>query len=334
MPSMAAAIITPARLDFDSRTSSVIIALPAPSDISSARLSSPADRHALAGSRRNSARKAGSASSRSISWAAISASDAATSLSAEALGERLGDGDDHGDEEADPERDQHGPHHVGGRELLHDRLVAQREADRKARHHDEPGGAEDRVAREHGGVTRLGRLAGQPAGELGLGAAAQAGLAEDVDEDLVAVAVDERVEVEEGADVGGEREVEEDVAYRARGQQQAAQREDRPDGEVRHGPGGADRDAPLARLEPGLAGVHERVGEDEQQLQAGALDLAAEGGHRHPVGALVDRDHDEAPGEEHQAAEPDLRRDHEWRPVTADDQVGEDAQAGRGEHGH
>ena len=43
-PSMAAAISTPARLERDSRTSSVCIALPAPSAISSARLSSPASR--------------------------------------------------------------------------------------------------------------------------------------------------------------------------------------------------------------------------------------------------------------------------------------------------
>src|SRR5690242_10836670 len=98
MPSMAAAIITPARLDLDSRTSSVIIALPAPSDISSARLSSPAARHALAGSRRNSARNAGSPSRRSISWAAMSDSEVATSLSAEAFDQRLRDRDDDRDE--------------------------------------------------------------------------------------------------------------------------------------------------------------------------------------------------------------------------------------------
>src|SRR3954469_4106902 len=113
MPSMAAAIITPARLDLDSRTSRVIIALPAPSDISSARLSSPAARHALAGSRRNSARNAGSGRRRSISLAAMSASGAATSLSAEAVGQRLRHRHDHGDEEPDPQRDEHRPDDVG-----------------------------------------------------------------------------------------------------------------------------------------------------------------------------------------------------------------------------
>src|SRR5215211_3760742 len=109
-PSMAAAIITPARLDLDSRWSSVIIALPAPIDISSASSSRPALRHALAGSRRNSDRNAGSPSRRSISWAAMSASDVAISVSVGAVPQRLDDHDQHRDEERDPERDQHGPH--------------------------------------------------------------------------------------------------------------------------------------------------------------------------------------------------------------------------------
>ena len=43
---------------------------------------------------------------------------------------------------------------------------------------------------------------------------AQAGLAEPVDEHVVAVAVEQRVEVRERADVGGEGELEEDVAQR------------------------------------------------------------------------------------------------------------------------
>ena len=78
MPSMAAAIITPARLERDSRMSSVCIALPAPSCISSARLSSPASRQASAGLRRKRSRNAGSASRRSISLAAMSVSVAPT----------------------------------------------------------------------------------------------------------------------------------------------------------------------------------------------------------------------------------------------------------------
>ncbi len=73
-PSIAAAIITPASEDLDSRMSSVWKALPPPRDISWASWSSPASRQAPAGSRRNRARKLGSASNRSISRAATSAS--------------------------------------------------------------------------------------------------------------------------------------------------------------------------------------------------------------------------------------------------------------------
>src|SRR4051794_8686400 len=110
---MAAAIITPARLDFDSRTSSVIIALPAPSAISSASSSRPASRQAAAGSRRNVARNAGSTSRRSISLAATSDSFAAMRLAlrkpAEALPERLDQDDEHRDEQAEPHARHHGP---------------------------------------------------------------------------------------------------------------------------------------------------------------------------------------------------------------------------------
>src|SRR5919199_3672912 len=101
---MAAAIITPARLDLDSRTSSVYIALPAPSDISSASSSSPASRHAAAGSRRKRARNAGSASSRSIRRAATSASVLAiarTLSHAPPLPQRLRERHDDRDEERD-----------------------------------------------------------------------------------------------------------------------------------------------------------------------------------------------------------------------------------------
>src|SRR5689334_9395052 len=104
---MAAAIITPASEDFDSRTSSVYIALPAPSAISSASSSSPASRHAAAGSRRKRLRNSGSASRRSISRAATSASVLATGsglLPLPALAQRPDEHDDHGREERDPQR--------------------------------------------------------------------------------------------------------------------------------------------------------------------------------------------------------------------------------------
>ena len=107
MPSMAAAIITPARLERDSRRSSVCIALPAADlDISSASSSSPASRHVRAGSRRKRSRNAGSASRRSISWAAMSDSVTATAHDPTrpraALQQRLADDDEHGHEERRP----------------------------------------------------------------------------------------------------------------------------------------------------------------------------------------------------------------------------------------
>src|SRR5215213_11629005 len=209
---MAAAIITPARLDFDSRWSSVIIALPAPIDISSASSSSPALRQAEAGSRRNSARNAGSPSRRSISLAAMSAPEVAISVSAHPVHERLDEDEQHGDEAEDPEGDQHGPDHVLGRELLHHGLVAQGHPDREEAGQHGPRQPEEGVAGEHGGVALVVALAGQLASELRLRAPAQPRLLEHVHQDLIAVAVDERVEVEEGAHVGGERQVEEDVA--------------------------------------------------------------------------------------------------------------------------
>src|SRR6201995_5114177 len=122
---MAAAIITPARLDLDSRMSSVYIALPAPSAISSASSSRPASRHAPAGSRRNRARNAGSGSRRSISFAATSACEAAMSA-AGPLAQRAGEDDDDRQEERHPQRGHHAVDDGLGRELQEDLLVAQR----------------------------------------------------------------------------------------------------------------------------------------------------------------------------------------------------------------
>src|SRR3954471_12365120 len=107
---MAAAIITPARLDLDSRMSSVYIALPPPTDISRASSSSPASRQAAAGSRRNFVRNAGSASRRSISFAPTSASNVAIAGDRypPPLAQRLEEHDDHRQEERHPERRRNG----------------------------------------------------------------------------------------------------------------------------------------------------------------------------------------------------------------------------------
>src|SRR3954451_11345081 len=105
---MAAAIITPASEDLDSRMSSVCIALPPPTDISGASPSRPASRQAPAGSRRNLARNAGSASRRSMSFAATSASEVATSgLSGPPRAQRLEEHHDHREEEGHPQRGHH-----------------------------------------------------------------------------------------------------------------------------------------------------------------------------------------------------------------------------------
>src|SRR4051794_3077359 len=135
-PSMAAAIITPAREDLDSRMSRVCIALPAPIDISWASCSRPASRQAPAGSRRKRAGNSGSARSRSISLAAMSASEgviATRSAPAEPLPERLAEDDEHRRKERDPERAHHAVDDRLGRELQEDLLVAQRHADREQR---------------------------------------------------------------------------------------------------------------------------------------------------------------------------------------------------------
>src|SRR4051794_24802144 len=189
---MAAAIITPASEDLDSRMSSVCIALPAPTDISSASCSRPASRQAPAGSRRKRARNSRSASSRSISLAATSASEgvmATLAPTAEPLPEQPAEDDENRQEEGDPER----PHHGVDRRLRNPRggerpLVAPAPADREQRGAPRPDQPEDPVAREH---RRVGVRAatGQAPCQLLLRPPPQARLAEPVDEHVVAVAL-------------------------------------------------------------------------------------------------------------------------------------------------
>src|SRR3954447_17415324 len=105
---MAAAIITPASEDLDSRMSSVCIALPLPIDICSASPSSPTSRQAPAGSRRKRARNSGSASRRSISLAATSASEGVVAtLAPHPLPERLAEDEQDRQEERYPQRAHH-----------------------------------------------------------------------------------------------------------------------------------------------------------------------------------------------------------------------------------
>ena len=91
------------------------------------------------------------------------------------------------------------------------------------------------------------------------------------------------------------------------GQQQRARARTRaPTEKSDTGPAARDRDPPPARLEPRLRGVHERVREDRDQLQPGALDPPPERRHRQPVRGLVHGHDREAPEQEHEPAEPNL----------------------------
>ena len=132
-------------------------------------------------------------------------------------------------------------------------------------------------------------------------------------------------------DVGGERELEEDVAHRPLGSSRQASENIAPSVRSDTGP------AALMAIRRRRGSNHasdvstKAYGKIDQQLQAGPLDAAAERRHRQPVRRLVDRDHREAPEQEHEAAEADLVRDDERRPVAARDQVAEHADAGRRE---
>ena len=116
----------------------------------------------------------------------------------------------------------------------------------------------------------------------------------------------------------------------ALGQQQHAQdREDRADREVGHRPGGADRDPPPARLEPRLRGVHERVREDHDELEARR---AGPGARTTPSPARARSRARPRPRSARAGTRappsPNFVRDHERRAVAPDDQVDERAEPG------
>ena len=234
---MAAAIITPARLDLDSRMSSVIIALP------------PAERHLLRELvQARLAARAGRVApepraERRIGEQALDQPGGDVGFrggghaitSPQPLPQRLAEDEHHRQEERGPQRAHHAVHdrlgHARARKIV---LVAQRHRDREAAPRARPSPARTGCSASSTGESVGAPCALQPALELLLRAPPQPRLAQRVDEDVVAVALDERVEVEERADVGREREVEEDVAHGALGQQQRAQREHRAQREVRH----------------------------------------------------------------------------------------------------
>ena len=120
---------------------------------------------------------------------------------------------------------------------------------------------------------------------------------------MIAVAVEERVQVEERADVRAERQLEEHVGDRPARSDPAREREQRTERQVARRPGGADHDPMRARLEVRLAGVDERVREDQHQAQPAARRPPAVMGQRQAVRELVDRHQRKPPGDEHRAAD-------------------------------
>ncbi len=119
-------------------------------------------------------------------------------------------------EHQDVERDQHRPDDARRRDRCHVAVVALRHHDRERGGRERPDERGHGVGREHAGVVGLGFAPGEPRREPVARAAAQPGLAHQVDEDVVAVAVEQRVQVEDRARVGGEGELEPDVLDRPR----------------------------------------------------------------------------------------------------------------------
>src|SRR6202020_3254601 len=93
-------------------------------------------------------------------------------------------------------------------------------------------------------------VAGQALLQVPGGAAAQPGLAEQVDEPVVTVSLHQRVEVEQRADVAAEGDLEEDVPNAAGRGDEAGERERAAQNDVGGGPGEADHYPPVAGLEP------------------------------------------------------------------------------------
>src|SRR6185312_4747990 len=88
----------------------------------------------------------------------------------------------------------------------------------------------------------FGRRARQASRQLRASPLAQPRLTQPVAEDLIPVAIEERVGVEERADVRREGELEQDVAYVALGRQRTGDRERRSAREVRQRACGTDHD--------------------------------------------------------------------------------------------
>ena len=112
------------------------------------------------------------------------------------------------------------------------------------------------------------------------------------------------------------------------GEHQAAIENSAADREVGHRPGGADRDAPPARLEPRLGGVHERVREDQTSLNPACATRRPNEAIVSPCAVSCTATTAKRPARNTSAAEADLLGDDERRAVAARDQVAEHAEPG------
>src|SRR4051794_23976538 len=211
-PSAASANSTPARLERDSRPSSTSSGSP-----SAAKPSSPRRRATPSGSRWNSARNAGSASSRA-------SSSSRSAMASAPPPQRQGDQRERRDDQENPQHGEAAPHHRRREVAGEHRLVAGRREDGQAGADDRPGRDQHRVAEQRGRLEGVA-LARQPATQLLERPLAQPRLAQDVGEDLIAVALDARVEVEERPEIRAECQLEEHVAHAPGRAEKAAERE-------------------------------------------------------------------------------------------------------------
>src|SRR5262249_38529965 len=187
-----------------------------------------------------------------------------------ALPQRSPDGDEHRYEHQRVADAEQRPDSPPRRNLDEARVVASREQHGEADGDDGPAQTRHSVDGEDPRLVAASGAPAKPAGELLARAPAEVRLPCEVDKHVVAVPLEERVEVEEGTKVARERELEDDVAKVARGEKRSHEREGPPDDEIARGPSATDRKPSPARLEPGLGCIDERVGEDQHQLQTGA----------------------------------------------------------------
>ena len=170
------------------------------------------------------------------------------------------------------------------------------------------------------GVSSSVGLPRQPRPQVGARALAQAGLAQRVDQQLVAVAVEHRVEVRERADVRAEGELEADVAQSCRRPAPATPAAKRPPSvKSEIGP------APVIRSRRRRGSNHasevstKPYGKIATSLMPARRTWRPQAATASPCASSCTATSTKRPAEEDGAAEADVRRDHERRAVAARD---------------